>query len=148
MAVTDSTLRRPVIPPVPTFVREEPSSPDMSDPRNRLPAVNVVLTGKWSPEDHAVVQAALLAELARVPGARGKTLHIEGFGRPLQPTSHKVPRYGITASWELKPDTGDIVMRDALPEIAGWGPTADDARRDAALRTGKAVSAAVRRTFP
>jgi hypothetical protein len=149
VAVTDSGLPRPSIPPARTFVREEPTSPDTLDPRNRLPPANVILTGKWSDEDRAAVQAALVAELARVPGARGKTLRVEGLGRPLQPTSHRVPRYGVTASWDVSSGPGDeVLFRDALPEIAGWGSTPDEARQHAALRAGKAVSTAVRRAFP
>lgn len=124
-------------------------SPDVGDPRNKLAAAEVVLTGDWSNQDRVLVQAALTAALARVPGARGKSVTIDGVGRPLPPTSHRVPRYAITASWHLSSGLGEeVLLRDALPEVAGWGSTPDEARRDAALRAGKAVSAAVLRAFP
>jgi hypothetical protein len=104
----------------------------------------VVLAGRWTDEDAAVVRGALAGVLSRVPRAHGAELQVDGMGRILPTTSRGVQRYGITATWTLRaaPDSS-VFAGGAMVEVAGVGATPDQARWDAARRVARDVATAV-----
>jgi hypothetical protein len=123
--------------------------PAAPEPAPQGPPPQVVVAGTWTEEDRVVVQSALLTALVPVPQARGTRLRVEAVGRALPPTSPGAPRYGIAGTWTLHAEPGgQVLASDALPDVQGWGATADQARGHAAERAGRRVAASIRNSSP
>lgn len=126
-----------------------PAGPAAVEPTPLGPPPRVVLLGRWPAEDSAVVASMLAGALARVPGAGGAVLELEGAGRSLRPTSRGVQQYAIAGTWTLRPAPDvDVLAGSGLGEVLGIGASPDQARRDAALAVARSIAGTLRASLP
>jgi len=112
------------------------------------PAV-VVLRGRWTAEDSAVVASVIARALARVPAAGGALLELDGAGAPLRPTSRGIQQYAISATWTLRPTPeAGVLAGGGLGEVVGLGAAPDQARHGAAINAAHRIASTLRASLP
>jgi hypothetical protein len=120
-----------------------------AEPAPLGPPPRVVLRGRWTADDSAVVASELARALTRVPAAGGAVLEIDGSGRALRPTSRGIQQYAITATWTLRPaPDADVLAGSGLGEVLGVGATPDQARHGAAVNAAYSIAATLRASLP
>ncbi|HEX2206825.1 MAG TPA: hypothetical protein VHG93_04030 [Longimicrobium sp.] len=113
------------------------------------PPPRVVLRGRWTADDSAVVASTLAHSLAQVPAAGGAVLELNGAGRALRPTSRGVQQYAIAATWTLRPAPGaGVLAGSGLGEVLGIGASPDQARRGAATNAAHVIATTLRASLP
>jgi hypothetical protein len=128
---------------------DAPAPAPVAEPVSLTPPSLVVLRGRWTAEDSAVVASVLSQALARVPAAGGAVVELAGTGRALRPTSGGVQQYAIAATWTLRPaPDADVLAGSGLGEVLGLGASPDQARRGAAANAARSIAATLRASLP
>ena len=129
--------------------REARDAAPATEPMPLGPPPRVLLHGRWTADDSAVIASTLAHFLARVPAAGGAVLELDGTGRALRPTSRGVQQYAIAATWTLRPTAdADVLAGSGLGEVLGIGASPDQARRGAAANAAHAIAATLRASLP